>query len=124
MRNSLLNRSSIEFENEFVWPDTIGIGNDGYMYFVTNNLCDFVQDFISNWTKPNFFIHRRYIGFNSYTNGCENSHLELGVKEWAVIGTLLAAWLVGLVAILVIVFIMNRRKKKKQGNAYASLPNN
>nr|CAG4709020.1 unnamed protein product [Naegleria fowleri] len=122
MRNSLSNRSLTELDNEFVWPDTIGIGNDGYMYFVTNNLCDFVQDFISNWTKPNFFIHRRYIGFSSYVNGCENSHLELGAKEWAVIGTLLSAWVVGLVTIIVVVFIMNKRKKKKENrNAYASL---
>ncbi|KAL9642662.1 hypothetical protein ABK040_009741 [Willaertia magna] len=96
---------------EFVWPDTMSIGPDGYLYFVTNNLCDFVQDLIVDWTKPNFHIHRKYIGAQSYVEGCEKVDIELGAKEWAVIGTLTSLWIIGLIIVLVVVFVMRCRKK-------------
>ncbi|EFC48847.1 gluconolactonase [Naegleria gruberi] len=109
-----LKNITITHQNELVWPDTIGISNDGYMYFVTNNLCDYVQGFITDFDKPNFFIHRKFIGASSYVNGCEQAHLELGAKEWATIGTLLGLWILGLVIIVVSVTIVNRRKKAKE----------
>jgi len=115
MKDSLTNFSS-QYTNELVWPDTIGFSNDGYMYFVTNNLCDFVQSFITTWDKPNFFIHRKYVGASSYANGCEKKGLELGVKEYAAIGSLLGLWFLGLTIVIVVVCIMNRRKKKQESS--------
>lgn len=55
---------------KMIWPDTIGFSADGYIYFVTNNLCHFIQGDLNFTSTVNFRVWRQYVGGNSYVYGC------------------------------------------------------
>jgi hypothetical protein len=57
-------------DQEMLWPDTIGISNSGYLYFVSNNLCHWMQGDLDFTKTVNFRVWRVYMGGQSYTHGC------------------------------------------------------
>lgn len=57
-------------DQQMLWPDTIGIANSGYLYFVSNNLCHWLQGDMDFSTIVNFRVWRVYVGAQSYVYGC------------------------------------------------------
>jgi len=64
---------------EMIWPDTIGFDRTGFLYFTTNNLCEYIQDNINN-DDFNFFIYRIKTDSKSYIDGCEQDFFFF--KNW------------------------------------------
>jgi hypothetical protein len=60
---------TIANSSDMIWPDTLGVSKNGYLYIVSNNLCDYIEDKL-NFDNFNFFIHRVFIGSKSYVHGC------------------------------------------------------
>lgn len=98
---------------KMIWPDTIGISSDHYMYFVTNDLCAFLTDSMNfEGNVPNFYIYRVKLldRSKSYVFGCEYEKTQLGFIEWFLIVAGAMLYTVTLVAIL----IYTIRKTRKQ----------
>jgi hypothetical protein len=90
-----------------VWPDTLSISNKGEMYYVANNLCDFIQGFM-NYEEENFHLLKVNLGtrVKSYTEGCLKNN---GSRVLLTIISLIVVTL--LLSLATAYYVMRRRVK-------------
>lgn len=76
MLNGLMKRdvhtgkiTTLVSNDKIAWPDTLGWGPDGWLYFVSNHLNTWVEGDMNftNPPEPNFTIYRIHLGEQSYT---------------------------------------------------------
>jgi sugar lactone lactonase YvrE len=116
MLTEVANNSMIQQNTKMLWPDTIAIGNDNYMYFVSNNLCAFLTDDIDFESGPNFFIYRVYTAdkSRSYVYGCEYEKTQLRAIEWILIIAGGVTYVTALTALLIYTVRNTRIQLKKE----------
>ncbi len=99
-------------DSRLIWPDTMSI-SDGYLYVVSNNLCEFLQGHL-DWKVQNFMIYRVRLpsGASSYVNGCDAATINFGIVEIV----LMSSGAVLFVASIVIVLAISARRKRVEGS--------
>lgn len=98
----------VQDSNGLCWPDTLGFDSDGWMYIVANNLCQFIQGKISNYSAVNYQIWKVYVNADSYVKGCAEEPRTFGKVETIIFSTYAGAWVVGLMGVIAIYWI-NRK---------------
>lgn len=82
--------STVAKDSRMVWPDTFSLSDKGYLYFTTNNLCDFVQGNVNfSSTTGNFYIWRLFVDSLPYVYGCEKPKLD-GLAVFLILFAVLA----------------------------------
>lgn len=88
-------------KEQLIWPDTLSLSSDGYLYVVSNNLCDWLQGLVTDYTKPNYFIWKIKVDAQSYLAGCNEDDRKFGIVETILAVFSLASWVVGVVVVII-----------------------